>query len=143
MTFWSTQLGPYYTGDAHGDESMRDQRCIGEVVCLDCGNVMGRLLEGPRGIALMAWVPAWAQAPGDTDSRRVGWSLYTLITDEALADEDGAALLCWRGHSGLWVSTADCRAAIARYRARGRKVRQRATRVPPPSTPPGKLSSTT
>jgi hypothetical protein len=41
MTFWSVQLGPYYEGDARGDESMRGHRCIGEVVCPDCGNVMG------------------------------------------------------------------------------------------------------
>jgi hypothetical protein len=129
MAFWSAQLGPYYDGDARGDETMRDLRCVGEVVCPDCGNVMGRLLEEPHGIALSAWVPAPGQV--NPDSRGVGWSLYTLITDEAPADQEGSVLLCWRGHRGFWISAADCRAAIGRYRARGRKVRQPATRMPP------------
>jgi hypothetical protein len=128
MTFWSTQLGPYYEGDARGDETMRDLHCIGEVVCPDCGNVMGRLLEGPHGIMLSAWVPAWEQAPG---SRGVGWSLSTMIDDEVPADAEGSVLRCWRGHGLFWISAADCRAAIARYRVRGRKVRHPATRMPP------------
>jgi hypothetical protein len=131
MSFWSAQLGPYYEGDARGDGMLRDLRCIGEVVCPDCGNVMARLLEGPDGIALSAWVPAHGQIP---DSRGVGWSLYTLITDEEPADQDGGVLVCWRGHHGLWISASDCRAAIRRYRERGRKVRHPATRKPPPST---------
>jgi hypothetical protein len=143
MTFWSVQLGPYYEGDTRGDESMRGHRCIGEVVCPDCGNVMGRLLEGPGGVGLSAWVPAWGQSPANPDSRRLGWSLYTLITDESPADEEGSVLLCWRGHRGFWVSAADCRGAIARYRARGRKIRHRATRRPTPTAPPGKVSGTT
>ena len=129
MAFWSTQLGPYYDGDARGDESMRDLRCIGEVVCPDCGNVMARLLEEPQGIVLLAWVPAPGQ--GDPGTRGLGWSVSTLITDEEPADQEGSVLSCWRDHRGLWVSAADCRAAIARYRARGRRVRHPARRMPP------------
>jgi hypothetical protein len=131
MTFWSAQLGPHYEGDARGDGTMHDLRCIGEVVCPDCGNVMGRLLEGSDGIALSAWVLALGQMP---DSRGIGWSLYTLITDEAPADQEGGVLVCWRGHRGFWISASDCRTAIKRYRTRGRKVRHPATRKPPPST---------
>lgn len=133
MTFWSAQLGPYYDGDARGDQTMRDHRSIGEVVCPDCGNIMARLLEGPDGIALNAWVPAWGHAPGNPESRRVGWALATEITDTEPADEEGSVLLCWRGHSGLWISAADCRTAIARYRARGKKVRHVASRRQRPS----------
>ena len=131
MTFWSTQLGPYYDGDARGDESMRDLRCIGEVVCPDCGNVMGRLLEDSHGIVLSVWVPAPGQV--DPETHGVGWSLSTLITDEQPADQEGSVLSCWRDHRGFWISAADCRAAIGRYRARGKKVRLPAKRMPPPS----------
>jgi hypothetical protein len=139
MTFWSAQLGPYYEGDPRSDETRRGHRCIGEVVCPDCRNVMGRLLEGPDGIELIAWVPARGQAPGDPGGRRVGWSLYAPITNKFPADEERAVLVCWRGHKGLWISGADCRAAIARYKVRGRKVRQPAKRLRPPSTQPDKL----
>jgi hypothetical protein len=100
---------------------------------------MGRLLEGSRGVELRAWVPARGQAPGDPHGRKVGWSLYTLITEEAPADEEGAVLLCWRDHGGFWISAADCRAAIARYRAVGRKVRHPVTRLPAPGAQPGNL----
>jgi hypothetical protein len=56
-----------------------------------------------------------------------------IRTKVAPANEDGSILLCWRGHGGFWINTADCRTVIARYRARGRKVRHPATRVPSPS----------
>jgi hypothetical protein len=100
---------------------------------------MGRLLEGPHGIELIAWVPARGQAPGDPGGRRVGWSLYAPITDEFPPDEERAVLVCWRGHKGLWISGADCRAAIARYKALGRKVRQPAKHLNPQGEQPDKL----
>lgn len=127
VTFWHTQIGPHYDGDARGDSK---SRCIGEVICPDCDNVMARLHERPDGISIHAWVPAPGQSPSDPGSQRVGWTLWAAIGDTTPADDEGSVLICWRGHGGLWVNGADCRAVIERYRVKGRKVRHPASRAP-------------
>lgn len=124
MSFWTAQLGPHWDGDPMGDGK---DRCIGEIVCPDCQNVMGRVLEGVEGIGLSAWVPA--KAVGDPGGRGAGWSLFTPITDDHPADGDGSVLNCWRGHGGLWIDGAACRRVARRYREGGKKVRQAADRL--------------
>jgi hypothetical protein len=124
MVFWSAQVGPHYDGDTRDDA----HRCIAEVICPDCDNVLARLHERPKGFGLRAWIPAPSMY--DPDSRRVGWSLYARVDETTPADDEGSTLNCWRGHYGLWIDASDCRAIIRRYRTRGRKVRHPARRVP-------------
>lgn len=128
MTFWSAQLGPYYEGDPR--TALPDRRCIGELLCPECENILARLFDETAGIALSGWIPARNAAVADPTGRRVGWSLHALIDDE-MPDEEGAAVECWRGHLDLAVTARDCRAAAGVYRATGRKKRFVATRACP------------
>lgn len=125
MSFWTARTGPHWDGDARGDGK---DRCIGEVVCPDCQNVMARVLEGKDGVGLRAWIPA--RSVGDPNGRDAGWECYTAITDVHPADQDGSVLSCWRGHGGLWIDGAACRRMVQLYRQSGRKVRQAAGRAP-------------
>ncbi|MFC9140906.1 hypothetical protein ACFTWM_03075 [Streptomyces bacillaris] len=95
---------------------------MGELVCPDCNNVMARLFDAPDGIAVSAWIPAAASAPGDPNGRRVGWTFFAMI-DDSMPDEESAPLKCWRGHDHLVVTARDCRTAAAAYRSTGRKKR--------------------
>lgn len=123
MSFWTAQTGPHWDGDASGDGT---ERCIGEVVCPDCQNVMARFLEGPSGVGLRAWVPAKAIA--DPNGRDVGWECFTWVTEDHPADEDGSVLNCWRGHGDLWIDGMTCRRLVRLYRERGKKVRHAAAK---------------
>lgn len=125
MSFWTAQTGPHWDGDAKGDGT---DRCIGEVVCPDCQNVMPRFLEGANGVGLRAWIPA--RAVGDPGGRDAGWECFTPIADDHPADPDGSVLSCWRGHGGLWIDGAACRDVVRLYRERGKKVRHAAGRAP-------------
>lgn len=126
MTFWRTQIGPHYDGDTRSSGS----RCIGELVCPDCNNVMGRLFDDADGIAVSAWVPAKHNAPGDPNGQRVGWTFFTVI-DASMPDGEEAFLACWRGHPSLSVTARDCRETAEAYRATGRKKRRPLNRVQP------------
>ena len=121
MNFWNSLTGPRWGGDARGDGS---DRCIGEIVCPECQNVMDRLLEGVNGIGLRAWIPA--QSPSDPGGRDTGWECFTPITDDHPADHDGSPLGCWRGHSDLWIDGAARREVVGLYRKRGKKIRRAA-----------------
>jgi hypothetical protein len=123
MSFWTAQTGPHWDGDARGDGT---ERCIGEVVCPDCQNVMARFLEGPSGVGLRAWVPA--QAIADPNGRDAGWECFTWVTEDHPADEDGSVLNCWRGHGDLWIDGMTCRRLVRLYRERGKKVRHAAAK---------------
>lgn len=123
-TFWTAQTGPHWDGDARGDGS---ERCIGEVVCPHCQNVMARLLEGSSGIGLRAWVPTKSVA--DPNGRDAGFELFTLVTDDDPADEDGSVLNCWRGHGNLWIDGKTCRRLVQLYRERGKRVRHAAVEM--------------
>ena len=128
MVFWRTQLGPLWEADI--PSSGTSGRLIGEIVCPDCGNVMGRLFDGEHGVDLRAWMRG--SAVGDPGGRSSGYALFTVITADEPADDETADMVCWRGHGGMQITGADCRAAIDRYRSRGRKVRHPATRVTRP-----------
>lgn len=123
-SFWHTQIGPHLDGDPRQD----GQRCIGEVVCPDCDNVLVRFYDEPGGVSLYAWVPA--SSPSLPGSRRTGWTLYAPVGDDEPSDAEGSILNCWRGHGSLWITGADCRAVIQRYRVRSKKVRHPASRAP-------------
>jgi hypothetical protein len=125
MAFWQTQIGPHYDGDTR---SLGSLRCIGELVCPDCENVMARLFDDPKGLAVSAWVPAADSSVANPNSRRVGWTFFALLND-SIPDEESAPLRCWRGHDHLMVTARDCRAAEAVYRRTGRKKRVALSRI--------------
>ncbi len=126
MTFWQTQLGPCARDDVSAASS--DQRLIGEIVCPDCNNILARLHDRVDGVGLTSWIRGSSVA--NPQSLSVGYAFYTLIDATEPADEETADLVCWRGHGSLQITGADCRTIIARYQARGRKIRHPATRVP-------------
>jgi hypothetical protein len=134
MAFWESQTGPRPDDGTDGRELAPGTRRIGVVACPECDNTVARLLESADGVGLRAWVPAWGMSPSDPGSRRLGWLLYTPITDTTPDDEDSAILACWKGHRGSWITGADCRAMISSYRAQGRRVR-RAARPARPEGP--------
>ncbi|MCF7552201.1 hypothetical protein [Pseudonocardia sp. WMMC193] len=128
---WRAQLGPHYDGDPRqGGVGDTTRRCIVEVVCPDCNNVLGRMHDEPGGVGLAVWVPAEGQSPSNVTSKRLGWTLYSLISDPELGDDEASVLNCWRGHGGLWITVGECRASVERYRAKGRKVRLVVGRMP-------------
>lgn len=125
MYFWDSMTGPHFDGDPRGD---RTDRAIATVACPDCAGVLARLLETDQGVGLRAWVPA--QVPGRPDTRDAGYELWAWIRDEQPADDDGAVLNCWKGHTGLWVTGALCRELVTLYRESGRPSRRPASRAP-------------
>ena len=123
MEFWSTQQGPVSGGDTRRE----GQRCVGEVVCPECSNVLARLYDATCGVLVDCWVPVHGAAPGDPNGRSVGWRLGAFI--DAGKAETASVLPCWRGHHGFVISTTLCREVDAAYRGRGKTVRRPATRV--------------
>lgn len=128
MTFWRTQQGPCTEKDIPAGSD--DRRLIAEIVCPDCNNILARLRDRDDGVGLTSWMRGSSVA--NPQSLSVGYAFYTLITAAEPADDETADLVCWRGHGGLRITGADCRAIVDRYRAKGRKIRHPATRVPQP-----------
>lgn len=126
MTFWTAQTGPHWDGDARGDGS---ERCIGEIVCPRCQGTIARLLEGPQGVGLRAWMPG--QSVVDPGGRSAGFEFFTPVTKTQPADLEVADLSCWRGHGDLYVDGEVCRSVVQKYRARGRIQRHAATQRTP------------
>jgi hypothetical protein len=133
--FWVMPAGEPRFHDAPR-EDLRTRgagRCVGEVVCCVCDNVLARLFDPgpddievrrgrPRGFDLYAWLPN----PGGDPlyfSDGLGMLLYTRVDDTFPADDRGSTLRCWRGHREMWINGRDCRAIVSRYRDRGKKVR--------------------
>jgi hypothetical protein len=122
--FVRTLLGVHFSGDSREP----DKRCIGEVVCPDCQKAMLRLHDGPDGVTFHAWVPGEnLGAPGILTA---GWEMAGVIDDPELPDVEGTALECWKRHGPWWVDAGDCRAMVAKYRTKGKRVRHPARPVP-------------
>lgn len=115
VSFWHTQIGPHYDGDPRAEG-----RCVGEVICPACNGIMARVHEDPSGLSISAWVAARGMSPGDPGSRRVGWTLWAPIDETTPADDDGSILNCWNDHGSMWITGADCRRLVTRYKARGK-----------------------
>ncbi|WP_156399566.1 hypothetical protein [Rhodococcus sp. Leaf278] len=109
--FWTTQQGPRYGFDLRAPDVERWTRCIVEVVCPECDNIVGRAFDGVDGVDLYCWNSA--DSPSDPDSRSVGWALFTRITSSHPEDDaDSGPMPCWRGHGGLHFDAHSCRSAI-------------------------------
>jgi hypothetical protein len=121
MGIWQTQLGPVGDRDAGGQPA---GRCIGEIYCPICRNVLARLFHDERGIAVRARVPA--TAPGSPDTRGLAWICFGVV-EASTFDAEKEVLHCWRGHHGLSFTASACRAIVAEYQRRGRKVMRPAT----------------
>jgi len=118
MVFLRTLLGVHFSGDSR----QPNDRCIGEVVCPECQKVMARLHDEPTDVTFHAWLPG--ENPSAPGIETGGWELFTVIGDDEPLDHEGTVLECWKHHGPYWVDAADCRAIVARYRGKGKRIRQ-------------------
>lgn len=134
--FWVMPVGEPRFHDSPREDlrELGTGRCIGEVVCHVCNNVMARLFDpSPRGtflsrgqtggFELFAWMPNPQGDPLYPPSDGLGKLWYTRVDDAFPADDRGSTLRCWRGHQDMWISGRDCRAMISRYLSKGRVIR--------------------